>query len=342
MAFTPAPTPPNSGDPANFNSRADAFLGWMAAFQAELNATAYPNLPVLARIRGTAALPIWSFEGDPDTGMWSPGANILAWSTGGVERLRLSAEGLLTSSTAINQNSFDTTAGRLMSMGSNQGPFGLGRVESIPASGNENTPDDRTGAGFYAAGDQGIGGSTSATDPYRFRPYIHLTGRANRAAQIVFGNTGSAAGRAFLRGKGDEGWSRVFEVYTQRSVLGAVSQVDGIPTGAIIERGGNANGEYVKFADGTMICTKTITGLGPISTTAGAIFASATLTGGSFAAAFIDDPAVSLQPRASSSIWACRNSVGGPTFVGNFALHSSSTISSTTIAVTVTAIGRWF
>jgi hypothetical protein len=37
-------------------------------------------------------------------------------------------------------------------------------------------------------------------------------------------------------------------------ILGTVSQVGGVPTGAIIERGSNANGEYVKFADGTMMC----------------------------------------------------------------------------------------
>lgn len=38
--------------------------------------------------------------------------------------------------------------------------------------------------------------------------------------------------------------------------LGTVSQAGGVPTGAIIESGSNANGEYVKFADGTMICTR--------------------------------------------------------------------------------------
>lgn len=40
-----------------------------------------------------------------------------------------------------------------------------------------------------------------------------------------------------------------------REVVGLVGQSSGIPTGAIIERGSNANGEYAKFADGTMICT---------------------------------------------------------------------------------------
>ncbi|WP_234844803.1 pyocin knob domain-containing protein, partial [Sinorhizobium meliloti] len=39
-----------------------------------------------------------------------------------------------------------------------------------------------------------------------------------------------------------------------REVVGLVGQSSGIPTGAIIERGSNANGEYVRFADGTQIC----------------------------------------------------------------------------------------
>jgi hypothetical protein len=44
------------------------------------------------------------------------------------------------------------------------------------------------------------------------------------------------------------------EVFSQGNILGTVSESSGVPTGAIIERGSNANGEYVKFADGTMIC----------------------------------------------------------------------------------------
>jgi hypothetical protein len=35
-----------------------------------------------------------------------------------------------------------------------------------------------------------------------------------------------------------------------------VSQAAGIPTGAIIERGTNANGEFTRFADGTQICAR--------------------------------------------------------------------------------------
>jgi hypothetical protein len=42
-------------------------------------------------------------------------------------------------------------------------------------------------------------------------------------------------------------------------VVGVVSQAAGEMTGAIIERGSNANGEYVRFADGTQICRVRVT-----------------------------------------------------------------------------------
>ena len=41
-------------------------------------------------------------------------------------------------------------------------------------------------------------------------------------------------------------------------ILGTVSQSGGVPTGAVIEQGSNANGEYVKFADGTFLCGHTV------------------------------------------------------------------------------------
>jgi hypothetical protein len=43
--------------------------------------------------------------------------------------------------------------------------------------------------------------------------------------------------------------------YRKGTILGTVSQSAGVPTGAVIERGSNANGDYVRFADGTQICT---------------------------------------------------------------------------------------
>lgn len=44
------------------------------------------------------------------------------------------------------------------------------------------------------------------------------------------------------------------DVYRRSNAIGTVSESSGVPTGAIIERGSNANGEYVRYADGTQIC----------------------------------------------------------------------------------------
>ena len=44
------------------------------------------------------------------------------------------------------------------------------------------------------------------------------------------------------------------KLFRRDNILGTVSQSGGVPTGAVIERGSNANGEFVKYADGTMIC----------------------------------------------------------------------------------------
>ena len=51
----------------------------------------------------------------------------------------------------------------------------------------------------------------------------------------------------------DSGWIPA-TFFNKTNILGTVSQSGGIPTGAVIESGTNANGTYVKFADGTMIC----------------------------------------------------------------------------------------
>jgi hypothetical protein len=66
-----------------------------AALDLKLNLAGGTMSGVLATIAGTAALPGLAVAGDLNTGMWSPAADTLAWSTGGVERLRLTSSGNL-------------------------------------------------------------------------------------------------------------------------------------------------------------------------------------------------------------------------------------------------------
>ncbi|HHX7063268.1 TPA: hypothetical protein ACVGOK_000458 [Pseudomonas aeruginosa] len=77
---------------------------------------------------------------------------------------------------------------------------------------------------------------------------------ANAAAARGDLGLGSAAVREALGSSG--------ALYSRDSILGAVSQSSGAPTGAVIQRGSNANGEFVRFADGTQICIVTLLGDG--------------------------------------------------------------------------------
>ncbi|HGE6805657.1 TPA: hypothetical protein ACGCA3_006258, partial [Pseudomonas aeruginosa] len=72
------------------------------------------------------------------------------------------------------------------------------------------------------------------------------TGAATAAGARTSLGLGSAAVRPALGSTG--------ALYSRDSILGAVSQSSGVPTGAVIDRGSNANGEYVRFADGTQVC----------------------------------------------------------------------------------------
>ncbi|END0094487.1 hypothetical protein ACM7EP_00845 [Pseudomonas aeruginosa] len=69
---------------------------------------------------------------------------------------------------------------------------------------------------------------------------------ANAAAARGDLGLGSAAVREALGSSG--------ALYSRDSILGTVSQSSGVPTGAVIQRGSNANGEFVRIADGTQVC----------------------------------------------------------------------------------------
>ena len=134
--------------------------------------------------------------------------------------------------------------------------------------------------------------------------------------------------------------------YGKNNILGTVSQAVGVPTGAVIERGSNANGEYVRFADGTQIC---IFSFAQISGATASTNSFGSTSGSmymhdytwTYPAAFIARPTVS--------------SGGGNQFAAGFRDDTGSVIN-TTSAIhrfwhaapgvagynTVTAIGRWF
>jgi hypothetical protein len=87
-------------------------------------------------------------------------------------------------------------------------------------------------------------------------------------SQLVTSDTDVTAGRAIVTPAGPA------QAFRRGNILGTVSQSGGVPTGAVIERGSNANGTYLKYADGTMIQYTVSRALGNMSAS-GNIFKTA-------------------------------------------------------------------
>jgi hypothetical protein len=133
-------------------------------------------------------------------------------------------------------------------------------------------------------------------------------------------------------------------LYVQKAnIVGTVSESGGVPTGAIVERGSNANGKFVKFADGTMICwhSQTVTDQA-ISTAYGSLYRGSRTW--SFPAVFIASPVVTL----GAVKWGTAANWGSPTTEANTTSAGlqfwdvNSRASGTDFHWSAQAIGRWF
>jgi hypothetical protein len=125
-----------------------------------------------------------------------------------------------------------------------------------------------------------------------------------------------------------------------QDIVGSVSQSGGIPTGAIVERGSNANGEYVRFADGTQICT--YNAVFPITTSpVGSIHRDTTGVGvWSYPASFAAAPAVSASA-ASNAAWTGVGAASASQ-VNSVPVFAPAALSGSSIRIYFMAIGRWF
>lgn len=124
-------------------------------------------------------------------------------------------------------------------------------------------------------------------------------------------------------------------------VVGTVAQVGGIPTGQVVERGSNANGEYVRFADGTQICTASFEATTSINT--GPLdgwFYSGEISR-EFPASFLEVPVVSASARLTGYLTQTVASGPTATIFSTFLILSASR-GTEVYQIRYTAIGRWF
>ncbi|MEE1961027.1 hypothetical protein [Pseudomonas auratipiscis] len=129
-------------------------------------------------------------------------------------------------------------------------------------------------------------------------------------------------------------------------ILGIVSQSGGIPTGAIIEFGSNANGDYYKFAGGLMICLGRInisgTSWSP-SSTVGRYYSQP--VGGAFAAAFAAVPRLFPSARdgaiGARSAWCSFISANATGVVEVYMSAMFGGSNQVDIPLDFVAVGRW-
>lgn len=185
---------------------------------------------------------------------------------------------------------------------------------------------------------------------------INVSARYTTSAGSVY--AGTADGTDFAVGPGNNllsnRWLRShaggLEVlgraaYHRGNIVGAVAQSGGEPSGSIIEQGSGANGVYIRFADGTQICARTMSGLGPANQTFGSVFASSDYLW-TYPAAFSAKPTVLVQGSRNVSsitqpaVWASAAYVTQSAM--RFWLVASSSSSSTIMEAELLAIGRWY
>tara|TARA_R110002020_G_scaffold80747_3_gene201213 strand:+ start:16145 stop:17305 length:1161 start_codon:yes stop_codon:yes gene_type:complete len=142
---------------------------------------------------------------------------------------------------AVQSSATDADAGRLMTTGA----FGLGETSLPPFFGDFDATD--TPSGFYRM----TGATLNRPAGTTAGSVAVLRQSGGGFAQFVAFSDGSRASRSY-NGSSFTDWS---VSYGTENIVSTVSQSGGVPTGGVIERGSNGNGDYVRFADGTQICT---------------------------------------------------------------------------------------
>lgn len=125
--------------------------------------------------------------------------------------------------------------------------------------------------------------------------------------------------------------------YGPGNVLGTVTEVGGVPSGAVIESGNTVDGIYTRFANGLQICTSPLISA-DVDVSVGALFKS-TLQTWSYPISFVAAPAVNGGGVSDvANLWVTAGQAGALDCSAVAFGHSSITGGS----FSLTAIGRWF
>lgn len=199
-----------------------------------------------------------------------------------------------------------------------------------------------TDSGFYRLSSSAVNAPVGVSVAYGLLQVIRGNDTITQTiAGYLDGRRASRSGSpADIGGAGK--YTQWYEIYAQNSILGQVSQLAGVPTGAIIERGSNANGEYVKWADGTMVCYRRANIQAYCTNPYGAGLYTGTITW-TFPARFVSSP-VTPPPGirlGSGASWSVPLS-STPTEANYYVVDAASRPDGTQAEFVGFAIGRWY
>ena len=114
----------------------------------------------------------------------------------------------------------------------------------------------------------------------------------------------------------------------------------------IVESGSNANGNWTKWADGTMIVNKTVSGTANITNAWGSLYISNEINLGNFPVVFIEMPTIVVSPQTQTGTQYMLAGQGGSgygseTNAGNVALVRPNSRTGVAYRLEVIAKGKW-
>ena len=246
---------------------------------------------------------------------------------------------------AVQDSATDATEQRLMKVGA----FGLGRIAGSPYEIGD-IDDNAKPAGTWA-----FTASTSGTLPPGFDGFFGQVSVERYNSSIVrqFASRNNGDSGVWWRSHNGGSWEPWRRIYDSENLLAPVAHNNGHPTGGVIERGTNADGTYVRFADGTQICTDTIN-LGDPTSGGNGTFANPYFTPASsvtlrFAMPFVVAPVVTMSHSVagggagilSRSFQGFYSNVTEVAVLGYRAMRLTDNSDTSAVSVHYQAFGRW-
>lgn len=226
---------------------------------------------------------------------------------------------------AVQSSIDDATTGKLMKVGA----FGLGGAGAVLTSADD--LNDLRPNGLYS-----WSSNKPANAPDSYSQMIHMErSGGNSRSQIVF-RSGSGALETYFRGYTGGAWQDWRMLFNNANIVGPVSQSGGVPDGAVIEQGSNANGRWVKFADGTMQCIRDSLSVSNVNIAEGNIFRSSSKTW-TYPATFNEAPVVS----GAADDLACWLTMATPGTASAAVRIKSAASTASSVNFRLVAHGRW-